>query len=105
MKVLIEKIFNKTIHETFNKENHEIVRNFLLNHPLRHVMFDNLEREIKDAGVVLDGMIDHEKKKESISILVASLTKMFAHTALNVKEKEIRSIYALEERIQSEDSE
>jgi hypothetical protein len=101
MKRLIEEIYISTINKKFVSENHCAIRKFLLEHPLRFTMFDNLEHEIKKSGVVLDGMIDMERKRDAIKSMVESLTLFFAKTAIDVKEKEIKN--APKERIQQGD--
>lgn len=93
MKKLIREIFSKTINEKFNNANHESICKFLLNHPLKETMFDNLEKEIKDAGYVLSDLSgDLQKKRNTIENMIRSITLMFCKTALDVKENELREI-------------
>jgi hypothetical protein len=97
---LIENTFIEVISKKFQNES---VRSYLLTHPMRFVMFDNLQKEIKDAGCVLDEMTgDLEKKRRAIHSLVESLTLLFAKIALQMKEKDLKN--ANEERDESENS-
>lgn len=91
MKAWIERVFIDTINTTIKGDNYQAARKHILEHPARLKMFENLEREIKDAGVVLDEMTgDADKKRRAIEDLVKGLSIAFAKTALGVKERELK---------------
>jgi hypothetical protein len=92
MRKLISDVFREAINKKFVDTQHESVRIYLLNHPARETMFDNLEREIKAAGTVLNEMTgDMHKKRESIRIMVESVTNIFIKAAIAAKEKELKN--------------
>lgn len=82
MKKLIEKKFKEVIK---SKILNESIRDFLLLHPRRHVLFDNIEGEIKRAEKT------YPLDEKSINQVIEAATIVFSRVALAEKEKSIMS--------------
>ena len=88
-KKLIEKEFEKFVTDKFKKE---YIRNLLLNHERKHILIDNLTRELKATEhIIFKKNTSLEEKRRVIKNLVIDLTKLFCKTAIHVAEKEIMS--------------
>lgn len=94
VKQLVTNKFDAFVKKTFH--NKEELKKFCLNHEKRAIFIDNLCEQIKkveEQNIKLDDA--------RITDLTESMAKLFCLTALQVKEREIRSDAS---RIQSQDN-
>lgn len=82
MRKKIESHFEITIKDIFKNEN---LRDFLIKHERKNILFDSLEKEIKNADKYFKLQLSH------IEQVIRDMTIQFCRAAITVKEKEIIS--------------
>lgn len=90
-RVWIEDNFKKYVAETFKDK--DGIKNYLLNHERRHVLFDNLTRQIVRAEFQIFSIGDtQEKKRRIVDNLCVDLNHLFCKTALVDKERKLKGL-------------
>lgn len=87
IKKTINDEFNRYVNETFKKE---WIKSFLKNHERKHIMVDNLKKQIDESShVLLPSSRPTEEKRAIIKTLARDFAHQFCKVAIEVKEGEL----------------
>ncbi len=85
-KTIIQE-FDKFVKDTFKKDE---IKSFLLNHERKHILIDNLTKQINDsAHVILSNSRPTQENRATLKNIIKDFAHNFCKTALDVKTAEL----------------